>query len=149
MSLMGCQEKIFPEKSLPWRVRGRVRVRLGIWLGLESVGLFSGGYFFLEPSYGRNFVLMCFFNVISFKFGICLLVRCLSIFTIVWRLLGEASVLSKFSFKLPGKSPWLNSVSLKSEPCRPQYFQKNYPMLDFWVYPEQLHFHKMFEWSHW
>ena len=40
-----CQEKIPPEKSPPWGVRGGVRVRLGIGLGLESGGLFSGGVF--------------------------------------------------------------------------------------------------------
>ena len=35
-----------PEKSLPWGVRGRVRVRLGIGLSLESGGFFPRGDFF-------------------------------------------------------------------------------------------------------
>ena len=34
-----------PEKSTPLGVRGRMRVRLGRGLGLESGGLFSGGIF--------------------------------------------------------------------------------------------------------
>ena len=41
----GCQEKVPSEKSPPWGVRGRVRVRLGIGLGLEPGGLFPGGFF--------------------------------------------------------------------------------------------------------
>ena len=73
----------------------------------------------LDVSYWRNLVLMCFFNVISLKFEICLLFRCLKAYLLVWRLLGETSDLSKFSFKLPGKPPCLSSVSLKSESCHP------------------------------
>ena len=38
----GCQEKIPPEKSPLYGVRGRVRIRLGR-------GAFFRGYFFLEP----------------------------------------------------------------------------------------------------
>ena len=38
-----------PEKSPPLGVRGRVRVRVGIRLGLGSGRLFSGRDFFLEP----------------------------------------------------------------------------------------------------
>ena len=44
-----------PEKSPPWRVRGRGRVRLGTGLGLESRELFSGGDFFLEPYKSNQF----------------------------------------------------------------------------------------------
>ena len=40
-----CQEKIPREKSAPWGVRARVRLRLGIGLDLGSGGLFSGGIF--------------------------------------------------------------------------------------------------------
>ena len=41
--------KNLPGKNLPVRVKGRVRVRLRIGLGLESGGFFSRGDFFLEP----------------------------------------------------------------------------------------------------
>ena len=37
-----------PRKKPPVRVRGRVKVRLGIGLGLESGGLFFGGVFSLN-----------------------------------------------------------------------------------------------------
>ena len=47
--LKQCQEKIPPEKSPPVRVKGKVRVRLGIRLDLESGGFFPGGDFPLEP----------------------------------------------------------------------------------------------------
>ena len=40
--------KNLPEKSPLWGVRGRVRVSLGIGLGLWSGGPFFRGYFFLE-----------------------------------------------------------------------------------------------------
>ena len=41
--MIWCQKvKIPPEKSPPWGVRDRVRVRLGIGIGLESGGIFSG-----------------------------------------------------------------------------------------------------------
>ena len=39
-------------KKPPWGVSGRIRVRLGIGLGLESGDLFfSGRFFFPEPLY--------------------------------------------------------------------------------------------------
>ena len=41
--------KNLPGKNIPVRVKGRVRVRLRIGLGLESGGFFSRGDFFLEP----------------------------------------------------------------------------------------------------
>ena len=49
LSFQRCQEKISQEKSLPYRVRGKVRVKLGIGLGLEYRGAFFRGDFILEP----------------------------------------------------------------------------------------------------
>ena len=67
-----CQENISPEKSPPWGDRGRVRVRLGIGLGLESGGLFSGGIFprteflLLGVIQGPDPLMLCF----AFYYGL-------------------------------------------------------------------------------
>ena len=55
-----CQEKIPPEKSPPWGVKGRVRVRLGIELGLESGGggFFPGGFFSRTVSHNIGSALL-------------------------------------------------------------------------------------------
>ena len=56
-TFLRCQEKTPPEKSFPWEVRGRVRVRVG-------PGFFFRGDFFLEPflqimlSFFRNVMLL-------------------------------------------------------------------------------------------
>ena len=43
--MRGCQKKILPEKSPPGEVRGSVRVRLRIGIGLEPGGFFPGKVF--------------------------------------------------------------------------------------------------------
>ena len=42
-----------PGKKPPWGIRGRIRVRLGIGLGLESGGVFSGGIFSKNRSFHK------------------------------------------------------------------------------------------------